>query len=72
MKSTDLKPGEIDALDEVVSRQLRFAEKLCARMEQLRFSHSDPVFAAAVQARESIRELLSAVHATQSRSGKIT
>jgi hypothetical protein len=62
MDSRDLTPTQAARLCEIVASQLRFAGKLCARMERLGFTPSDPLYRAAAKARNALQELHVTAH----------
>jgi hypothetical protein len=62
MDSRKLTPSQVAHLRDVIARQLRFAGKLCARMESLGFPPSDPLFAAALRSRHALQELHVVAH----------
>jgi hypothetical protein len=55
--SSDLKREQVEALARTLGRNLRYLNRLCARMQRLRFPMDDPVCQAAHQAREAMHKL---------------
>ena len=55
--SADLKPEQVQALQQTLARQLRYLHRLCARMQRLRFPLDDPLVKTAMHAREAVQAL---------------
>jgi hypothetical protein len=49
-------------LKEEIGRQLQYLNRLCARMQSLRWPVDDPVCRAATTARNALQDLYSATH----------
>lgn len=69
MNCKDLTPQQAERLKTVVARELRFLNRLCARMQQLQFPLDDPVWLAASAARNAVQDLHTAAHYAACRSG---
>ena len=69
MTSDDLQPEQCQKLGAIVGRQLRFLNRLCARMDRLGFTPSDPLWQAAQQARDAVQGLNVAAHYAGCRHG---
>jgi hypothetical protein len=61
MDSTQLRPEQIARLRSDIGRQLGYLNKLCGRMQKLRFPLDDPVCREALRAREKVQRLSDAV-----------
>jgi hypothetical protein len=57
MDSTRLRPEQLAKLRAQISRQLEYLNKLCARMQTLRFPLEDPVCREALRARSHVQAL---------------
>jgi hypothetical protein len=55
--SSDLKPEQVQALAKSLGRQLRYLNRLCARMQRLRFPTEDPLVQSATAARLALQRL---------------
>ena len=55
MDSKDLTTEQAHKLRESVARQLRYMNRLCARMQRLGFPVNDPLSAAALNARNAMQ-----------------
>jgi len=67
--ASHLQPEQIARLRGVVARDLRFLNKLCSRMQSLRFPVDDPVCTAAHRARDAMQDLYTASHYAGCKSG---
>ena len=62
MNSGDLTAEQARRLREAIGRQLRYLNKLCARMQRLGWPVEDPVCKAASAARDATQDLFTATH----------
>lgn len=62
MDSSHLSTEQVVALRAVVGRELRYLNKLCARMQVLRFPPDDALCRAAQRARDALQDLYTAAH----------
>jgi hypothetical protein len=69
MTSRDLHPDQTHKLMAIVGHQLRFANRLCDRMQRLGFQTQDPLWRAAIRAQEALQGLYMASHYAGCRSG---
>jgi hypothetical protein len=69
VNSSDLKPEQIEALQAIVARQLRFLNRLCQRFDHLGFVPTDAVVGAALRARDAMQELHVRCHYATCRHG---
>ena len=60
MDSSDLTPQQVERLKAVVGRQLRFLNRMVARMQQRQYPLDDPLWLAGVTARNAAQDLLTA------------
>ena len=70
MDSTRLRPEQIATLRAQVGRQLGYLNKLCARMQQLRFPLEDPVCREALRARSQLQSLYDATACSSGSNGR--
>lgn len=69
MSSDDLTSQQAEALRQTIGRQLRYLNRLCARIQVLRWPLDDPVALAAQQARKAMQDLYTATHYAACRHG---
>jgi hypothetical protein len=69
MPSSMLTTEQATKLRAIVSRDLRFLNRLCDRMQRLQFPPADPLYAAATKARNSLQELHVEAHYAACKSG---
>jgi hypothetical protein len=69
MTEADLKPEQVERLAAIVGRELRFLNRLCDRMNRLGFPPDDPLFRAAMLARNGMHGLNVAAHYANCESG---
>ena len=62
MTSADLKREQVEALSRTLGRNLRYLNRLCARMQRLRFPIDDPLWQSAAAAREAMQRLYADAH----------
>jgi hypothetical protein len=62
VSSDDLKPEQARQLMETVGRQLRFLNRLCQRMDRVRFPPDDSLRQAAWTARNAMQHLYMTCH----------
>ncbi len=62
MDSRSLTPRQAADLRDRLARDLRYMGRLCSRMQSLGFPPTDPLFAAATRARNSLQELHVVAH----------
>ena len=67
--SKDLTPEQSERLKQILGRQLRFLNKLVARMQQLQYPLDDPLWVAAIAARNAAQDLHTAAHYAGCKSG---
>jgi hypothetical protein len=67
--SDDLTPDQAERLKDVVGRQLRFLNRLVARMQQRQFPTDDPLWIGAIAARNAAQDLFVAAHYAGCKSG---
>lgn len=67
--SSDLTPEQVERLRATVGRQLRFLNKLCARMQKLRWPVEDQVCRDGLRARDAVQDLYTALHYAGRTSG---
>jgi hypothetical protein len=67
--SSDMTPEQAERLKAVVSRQLRFLNRMVGRMQQRQFPLDDPLWLAGVAARNAAQDLLTAAHYAGCKSG---
>jgi hypothetical protein len=60
MDSSNLTRLQVDRLCADVRRQLRYLNKLCARIQQLRFPLDDPLCREVLRARDAVQSLYTA------------
>ena len=60
--SVDLQPVQAQNLMATVGHQLRFLNRLCDRMRLLGFPPDDPLWRAAIEARNALQDLHVAAH----------
>ena len=69
MTSANLRPEQAHKLMASVGRQVQYLNRLCARMDRLRFPPDDPLWRAAIKARDAARELYVASHYAECKTG---
>ena len=60
MDSSGLQPEQARLLASHVAKELRYLNKLCARMQRLGFPTDDPLVQAGTRARNAVQDLLGA------------
>ena len=58
MDSRQLPQHKVEQLRKRLTQQLDFLNRLCMRMETLKFSFNDPLFVSANRAREAMQAML--------------
>ena len=61
MDSTHLTPQQIDRMNAILSRHLKYLDKIIHRAQVLRWPDDDPVGREALRAREAVMRLVTAV-----------
>lgn len=69
MDSSYLTPVQVERLRAIVGRDLRFLNRLCARMQRLAFPLDDPLCQAASRARDVMQDLYTSIHYCGCNSG---
>ena len=69
MTSADLKPEQIARRRREIGRQLRYHNRLCARMQRLGWPLDDTVAREAARARNALQDLFTATHYAACKSG---
>lgn len=69
MTSADLTPEQAQRLRLAIARQLRYLNRLCGRLQSLRFPVEDPLCAAALRARNAMQDLHVACHYASCKRG---
>jgi hypothetical protein len=69
MKPSDLPPEKIAKLREQIGRQLRYHNRLCARMQRLGWPLDDPIVREGMRARDALQDLYTATHYAGVQSG---
>jgi len=64
-----MTPEQSERLKEILGRQLRFLNKLVARMQQLQYPLDDPLWVSAIAARNAAQDVLTAAHYAGCKSG---
>jgi hypothetical protein len=67
--STYLNSEQVERLRAIVGRDLRFLNRLCARMQRLAFPLDDPLCQAGLRARDVVQDLYTAIHYCGCKSG---
>jgi hypothetical protein len=62
MKSSDLPPEKIARFREQIARQLRYHNRLCARMQRLGWPLDDPIVREGLRVRDALQDLYTATH----------
>ena len=62
MDSSHLKPEQVARLQATLGKQLRYLNRLCARMQRLSFPLDDPLCQPAHRARDAMQDLYTAAH----------
>jgi len=57
VRSSNLKPAQVQQLEACVGRQLAYLNRLLERMDRLGWEPSDPMYVAALQARNGVHAL---------------
>lgn len=69
MDSSYLTSEQVERLRAIVGRDLRFLNRLCARMQRLAFPLDDPLCQAATRARDVMQDLYTSIHYCGCKSG---
>ena len=69
MTSKDMTPEQSERLKEILARHLRFLNRLVGRMQQLQYPLDDPLWVAAIAARNTAQDLHTAAHYAGCKSG---
>lgn len=62
MRSTDLRPEQIEQLHAAIGRRLRYLNRLVDRMTRLGFATDDPLWLEGLRARDAMQGLYVATH----------
>ena len=69
MTSAELRSDQAARLRLVIARELRYLNRLCERMTRLGFPPDDPLFVAALRARDSLQDLHVVTHYCECKHG---
>ena len=69
MKPADLPPQKIARFREQIGRQLRYHNRLCARMQRLGWPLDDPIVREGLRVRDALQDLYTATHYVVCASG---
>jgi hypothetical protein len=62
MKSSDLPPEKIARFRDEIARQLRYHNRVCARMQCLGWPLDDPIVMEGMRVRDALQDLYTATH----------
>ena len=69
MTSAELRSDQAGRLRLVIARELRYLNRLCERMTRLGFPPDDPLFVAALRARDALQDLHVVTHYAECKHG---